>query len=67
MAKLRPAGDITTDLEPLLEELTDTHGLQHGEILALIHSWLKIHRPDSIEHYTDGTFPELKYGPKEIK
>lgn len=41
MSKLRPLGNITSDLEKLLEELVDEHDLQTGEILALIYYWIQ--------------------------
>lgn len=61
--KLRKVGDITLDLEVLLEELSFDHDLQHGEVLALIHSWLNIHAPDQKEKYLDGKNPIFYYGP----
>lgn len=62
---LRPVGDITQDLEPLLFELTQDHELQHGEVLALIFSWLQIHAPASREQYTEGGSPTYFYGYKK--
>jgi hypothetical protein len=63
---LRPVGDITQDMEELLFELTEGHQLQHGEVLALIFSWLQIHAPDARETYTeDDSHPEFYYGPKK--
>jgi hypothetical protein len=64
-SRLRPAGDVLLDIEPYLIELTDTHDLQHGEIMNLVYGWLMIHRPSNREAYTDGTFPEFRYGPRE--
>jgi hypothetical protein len=65
---IRPVGDITADLEPLLFELHMDHDMQHGEVLALINGWQKIHAPQQIEVYEDGTHPTLQvietmYGP----
>lgn len=61
--QLRPLGQITGDLEPLLFEMVCQHDLQHGEILALINSWLQIHAPDAREVYTaDGSSPIYFYG-----
>lgn len=68
MAKksIRQVGNILLDLEVLLEELTDTHGLQHGDVLALIHVWLTVHRPAAREVYTsDGSSPTFFYGHKD--
>lgn len=64
MKKLRRVGDITLDLEPLLEELAVGHDLQHGEILALIHAHLMIHHPASREEYDAGGHPIFFYGPE---
>ncbi len=65
--KKQSIGDTLLDLEPLLEQLVDSHELQRGEILALINSWITIHRPGCIEEYTDGSQPELYYGPRRSK
>lgn len=62
MKKLRPLGQITGEMEPLLEEMTDLHEMQAHEILGLIYLWLTTHRPDAIETYIDGTHPNLMYG-----
>lgn len=67
MTKLRPVGKVLLDMEPLLEELTDDHELQRGEILGLILSWMDIHRPDCVEKYLDGSLPNYYYGPKQVK
>lgn len=61
--KIRPAGDVTLDLETLLEELSFDHELQHGEVLALVHCWLEIHAPSQKEVYSDGKNPKFYYGP----
>lgn len=66
--RLRPMGNITLDLEVLLQEMTDAdgHDLQHGEVLALIFSWMQIHAPHARETYTeDGSHPVYFYGYKE--
>ncbi len=70
MAKLRPLGEVTQDLEKILQEMTDEdgngHDLQWGEVLAIIHSWLTIHAAHQQEVYTEGddSTPEYYYGPK---
>ena len=65
---MRPVGDIYLDLEKLYDELVDDHGMQMGDLIYWLHGHLKIHRPDCIEEYTsDGSNPELKYGPKPEK
>lgn len=64
--KLRPLGDITQDLEPLLFEMVDNHALQKGEVLALISVWIDIHYPLAIEVYeNDNTSPEMFYGKRK--
>lgn len=65
MSKLRPLGHITDDMEKLLEEMVDGHDLQLGEILALVNSWVTIHRANAIESYTDGTTPVFIYTHKD--
>lgn len=63
---MRKLGDITGDMETLLLEMTEEHELQHGEVLALISSWLTIHVPHAKEVYEeDGTSPIMYYGPIE--
>lgn len=63
---LRPFGEISADLEAILEELTDSdqHDMQWGEVRAQVMQWLKTHAPHAQEEYLDGTFPEDYYGPK---
>lgn len=63
--EVRPAGDITGDMEPLIHELAIVHGLQKGEIIALVSIMIDIHFPDCIEQYESGGSPTLTYGPKE--
>ena len=58
-------GDITADLETLLEEADDDHDLQCGEILALVYNWIRVHRPGAVEEYVRGGNPEFYYGPME--
>lgn len=65
MPKLRPLGDITLDMELLIEELVDGHDLQWGEILGLTYSYLMIHYPNAREEYLDGSHPEFYYGEKK--
>lgn len=62
----RKLGSITTAIEPLLEELIDSHDLQWHEVLALVHAWLVVHRPDAQETYVyDNTKPVYYYGHKD--
>jgi hypothetical protein len=65
MSKLRPLGDITQDLEPLLFEMSLDHDLQHGEVVALVLSWLRIHVPGQREEYVAGGNPECYCGVKK--
>jgi len=60
---LRPLGEITCDMEPLLQEMVEEHEMQKGEILALVAIYLDIHCPQSLEEYEDGSHPVLRYGP----
>jgi hypothetical protein len=63
--KIRPMGQITQDIELLLEELVDLHELQVGEILYQIWAWLVIHRPDAIEEYVEDGSNPIFYRPKK--
>ena len=51
--KIRPLGDITAEMEPLLEEFVDIHELQRHEILALVRAWLETHRPYCLEEFIE--------------
>lgn len=62
---MRKLGDITLDLEPLLQEMAHDHELQWGEILNIVRGYLEIHCPDSQEEYDDGGNPVFYYGPKK--
>lgn len=65
MKKLRPLGQITTDLEPLLIEMVESHEMQTHEILGIIFQYLQAHLPQATEVYTDdGSSPIFYYGPK---
>lgn len=55
-------GKTLLEMEQYLETLVDLHDLQHGEILSLVDVWLRIHRPECIEVYEDGSNPIFKYG-----
>lgn len=66
MKKSRKMGETLLDLENILDEMIDTHDLQWGDILNLVHGHLVIHRPDAKEVYEeDDTSPEFYYGPKK--
>ncbi len=59
--KLRPLGNILLDMEDLLQEMTDDHDLQWGDVLFLVYGWLQVHAPKAKEEYLDGSSPRLKY------
>lgn len=64
MGKLRPLGEITDDLEPLILEMTDQHNMQWHEVLSIVHAYLQVHCPSAQEVYTeDGSSPMYYYGP----
>lgn len=63
--KLRKFGEISSDLEKILQEMLYDHDMQRGEIFYHILGWFEIHAPESKETYTaDNTNPEFKYGPQ---
>lgn len=59
---MRKMGDITFDLEEIIQELVYKHDLQWGEILSLVHGYLMVHCPDAREEYEDGSHPKYYYG-----
>lgn len=59
--KIRPLGNITSDLEPLWFELLTEHDLQRHEVIGLFLQWAQTHMLGE-ERYTDGTRPTLYYG-----
>lgn len=61
----RTIGEALFDVEDLLDELIDDHGLQWGDVLNLVHGHLTVHRPDAQEEYLDGSSPVFYYGPEE--
>lgn len=69
--KIRPLGDITTDMEKYLFEMFVDHELQKHEVFGIIDKWVDAHVekvPDAQEYYLDGTKPVLQgtfYGPKK--
>ncbi len=66
--KLQPFGDVTGELESVLEKMCHDHDMQHGEILYHVYGWLNIHFPEGKEIYSDPTLEvEFHYGPKPIK
>lgn len=63
--KIRPLGDITFDLEDVITEMIEDHELQHGEVMAIVLNYMKVHFPESQEEYEDGTSPVYYYGHKK--
>jgi len=51
--KLRRLGDITADMELLIDEMIIDHDLQRGEVISLINGFIESHYPDSIERYEE--------------
>lgn len=61
--KLEPFGNVSSDLELVLERMTDPqgHDLQWGEVLFQVLEWLEVHAPHAQEMYKDGTRPVFQY------
>lgn len=55
-------GQTSFKLEKVLEEMTDIHDMQLGQILSEIHNWVIVHRPGAVEEYEEGGHPEYYYG-----
>lgn len=62
--KVRSLGNITADMEPLIEEMCVAHDMQWAEVMACIYAHLMVHHPASREEYTSGGHPEFYYGPR---
>lgn len=61
--KLRPFGDVISDLENVIQEMVSRHDLQWGDILNIVHGYLCVHNPEAQEEYTDGSgSPMFYYG-----
>lgn len=63
--KIRPLGEITSDLEPLYFEMLLDHGLQRHEVVGLFLQWAETHML-GLETYMDGSHPVF-YGPETKK
>lgn len=64
--RIRPLGDIVSDLEELVFEMVDDHDLQRGSILAVVKDYIDVHCPGAIEQYEeDNTSPLYFYAPIE--
>lgn len=57
----KSTGDLLLELEVVLDALCQ-QGLQHGDVLAMVHVYLTVHQPDAREQYTKGGHPEFYYG-----
>lgn len=57
---ITPFGDLMLNLEEVLEAMIDEHDVQRYELCALVDAWVKVHRPESVETYLDGTQPRLE-------
>lgn len=65
--KLEPIGEITGEMELILEKMTDPNGhdMQWHEVKALVHAWLQTHALHAQETYKeDGSHPVYYYGHK---
>lgn len=67
MKKLRAFGNVISDLECVIEEMVEDHEMQWGDILSIVHGYLRVHNPEAQEEYEVGGHPEFYYGPtKEV-
>jgi hypothetical protein len=65
LKKVETIGDVLLELEVVLDKMVD-HGLQLGDIHALVHSHIWTHRQDAIEVYEeDNSRPVFRYGHKD--
>jgi len=60
--RIRPMGEILLEMEPLIQEAMDSHDLQWGDMMGLMHHYLMVHYPNAMEKYVDGTSPVYYYG-----
>ena len=60
---MRKYDDILLDLEELLDEMVDDHGMQRGDILSWINYHLGSHRADCVEQEVEGGNFVMYYGP----
>lgn len=59
---IQPLGELTQELENVIQKMIDQHDLQNGEIDGILHTYLEIHYPLNKEPYVDGTQPVRYYG-----
>ena len=60
--KLQPFGQLTQELENVISKMIIQHGLQIGEIDAIVHGYMEIHFAAAKEPFIDGTQPVKYYG-----
>lgn len=56
-------GDLLLQLESILETMIDEHDVQRYDVLGAVDYWIRVHRPEAIEEYEDGSIPELFRNP----
>lgn len=61
MAKKKTIGKTMLELEKVLDEMVELHELQMVDILNLIYGHLRMHRPDCLEEFEDGSEPKFRY------
>lgn len=52
-------GDLLLQLERVLEQMIDYHEVQRYDVLGAVDYWVRVHRPDAVEEYLDGSIPDL--------
>lgn len=60
MKKIRPLGQVTEDMEPLLFEMMVDHEMQIHEVLGIIKQWAETHCDEAIEEYENGKIPRYR-------
>lgn len=53
--------ELQARLKKLAKELAHEHEMQMGDILSLVYNYLRVHFPDCIEVYEDGSSPIFEY------
>jgi hypothetical protein len=60
-----PYGQLLLQLETVLEKMIDQHDVQRYDILGSVDYWIRVHRPEAVEEYLDGSIPDLFRNPLE--
>ena len=63
--KIEPYGQLLLHLETILEKIVDQHDMQRYDVIGAVDYWFRVHRPDAIEEYEDGTIPDIFRAPGE--